>query len=425
MPTFDVERLRAEFPALTRHNGAPAPVFFDNPGGTQVPGRVIDAITDCLTNANANLGGAFGTSIAADDIVAEAHQAMADFMNAASSREIIFGQNMTSLTLHISRSIARLLGPGDEILLTRMEHDANVAPWLLVARDSGATVKFLPFDQDSYEFDLDQLDDLLTPRTKLVCINHASNLTGTINPVKSIAAKAKAVGALVYVDSVQFAPHGKVDVQDLGCDFLVCSPYKFYGPHMGVLWGREDVLQGLQPYKLRAVADDLPDCFETGTLSHEAMAGVTACVDYFAWIGRDLAEEAYRRRHADFAPRRQAIRAAMDYLTDYEEPLTQRLIEGLKGCSGLKIHGITNPNAMARRVPTVSFTVEGHHPKSLAEALAAENINVWSGHNYALEPTMALGLLESGGVLRIGLAHYNTKDEVDRALGAIANHLSA
>jgi cysteine desulfurase family protein (TIGR01976 family) len=424
MQTFDVERLRAEFPALTRHNGAPAPVFFDNPGGTQVPGRVIDAITDCLTNANANLGGAFRTSIAADDIFAEAHLAMADFMNAASPREIIFGQNMTSLTLHISRSIARLLGPGDEILLTRMEHDANVAPWLLVARDSGATVKFLPFDHDSYEFDLDPLDDLLTPRTKLVCINHASNLTGTINDVKSITAKAKSVGAMVYVDSVQFAPHGKIDVQDLGCDFLVCSPYKFYGPHMGVLWGREEVLRGLEPYKVRAVGDDLPGCFETGTLSHEAMAGVTACIDYFAWIGRDLADESYRRRHADCAPRRQSILAAMDYLTDYEDPLTQRLIEGLKGFSGLKVHGITNPNATARRVPTVSFTVEGHHPNSIAEGLAAEDIYVWSGHNYALEPTMALGLLESGGVVRIGLAHYNTEDEVDRTLGAIARHLS-
>ena len=341
MRAFDVDRLRAEFPALQPQNGQALPVFLDNPGGTQVPACVIDAISACLRGSNANLGGAFRSSRAADALVAAAHEAMADFVNAPSSREIIFGQNMTSLTLHISRSIAHLLGPGDEILLSRMEHDANVAPWLLIARDRGAEVKFLPFDKETYEFDLKDLDALLTPRTKLVCINHASNLTGTINPVKAITAKAKAVGALVYVDSVQFAPHGIVDVQDLGCDFLVCSPYKFYGPHMGVLWGRESMLKELMPYKVRAVGDDLPDCFETGTLSHEAMAGVTACVDYFARIGSELAEATYRERHAGHAPRRQAIRAAMDYLIDYEDPLTQtphRRAAGFPGSQDSRHH---------------------------------------------------------------------------------------
>ena len=332
---------------------------------------------------------------------------------------------MTTLTFQLSRSISRLLTPNDEIILTRMEHDANVAPWLHAAQDTGATVKFLPFERDSFEFDLAHLDDLLTDRTKLVCINHASNLTGTINDVKAITARAKSAGALVFVDSVQFAPHGAIDVQNLDCDFLVCSPYKFFGPHMGVLWGREAVLKMLEPYKVRPASNDLPDCFETGTLSHEAMAGVTAAIEHFSWIGRDLAGDSYRLRHGDFAGRRQAIRAAMDYITDYEEPLTQRLIEGLKSLACVTVQGITNPNAMARRVPTVSFTVKGHRPKPIAEALAAKEIYVWDGHNYAMEPARSLGLLSSGGVVRIGLAHYNTAEEVDRTLAAIESYLTA
>lgn len=425
MPAFNIDLIRDKFPALQSRNGQTPPIYFDNPGGTQVPSAVIEAMADCLTYANANSGGAFRSSKAADEIVAEARLAMADFLNAPSVREIIFGQNMTTLAFQISRSISRLFEPEDEIILTRMEHDANVAPWLLAAQDAGTTVKFLPFEKDSFEFDLTHLDNLLTDRTKLVCINHASNLTGTINDVKAIAARAKAVGALVFVDSVQFAPHGAIDVQDLNCDFLVCSPYKFFGPHMGVLWGREAVLETLQPYKVRAASNELPDCFETGTLSHEAMAGVTAAVEHFAWIGRDLAEDSYRLRHAEFAERRQAIRAAMDYITDYEEPLTHRLIEGLQALARVKVQGITNPNAMARRVPTVSFTAEGHSPRSIAEALAAEEIYVWDGHNYALEPTKTLGLLDSGGVVRIGLAHYNTVAEVDSTLTAIESYLAA
>ncbi len=422
MSVLDIDLIRSKFPAIAASGDA---AFLDNPGGTQTPQTVIDAITNCLINTNANLGGAFHTSQAADGIVAEAHVAMADFVNANSEREIIFGQNMTTLTFHISRSIGQLFSEGDEIILTTMEHDANVSPWLLMARDHGLIVKFLPFDKSSFEFDLSALDDLLTDRTKLVCFGHASNMTGTINDVKSVSQKAHAVGALVYVDSVQFAPHGAIDVQDIGCDFLVCSPYKFFGPHMGVLWGREEVLKTLEPYKVRPATHELPDCFETGTLSHEGMAGVTATVDYFAWIGRDLADDSYRTRYEQFNGRRQHVHAAMDYLTDYEIPLTRRLIDGLCNMPGVKVHGITNSNALSKRVPTVSFTAEGHKPRDIAQALGDQDIYVWDGHNYAIEPVNHLGLMEGGGVIRVGLAHYNTVDEVDRTLGAISAHLAA
>jgi len=419
MPAIDIELIRSQFPALSSSNGRTPPVYLDNPGGTQVPRQVIDAITDCLIYKNANLGGPFRTSQAATQVVDDAHQAMVDFVNANCAREIIIGQNMTSLTFHMSRSLGRMFSPGDEIIVTRMDHDANVSPWLLMARDNDLTVKFLNFNKDTYEFDLEALDALLSERTRLVCFGHASNLTGTINDVKAAVGRAKSVGALVFIDSVQYAPHGIIDVQDLGCDFLVCSPYKFFGPHMGVLWGREEVLLQLDPYKVRPASNELPDCFETGTLSHEGMAGITATIDYFAWIGETIAEETYQLRHSHANQRRQMICAAMECLTDYETPLTRQLIDGLGSIKGVKIHGITNPNAVEKRVPTVSFTAVGHRPVDIATTLGNQGIQVWNGHNYAVEPVNYLGLMEAGGVVRIGLAHYNTAEEVERTLRAI------
>jgi len=424
MSAIDIDLIRSQFPALTRLNGQTPPVFLDNPGGTQVPQQVIDAITDCLIYKNANLGGPFRTSEDATLVVDEAHRAMADYVNANSPREIIIGQNMTTLTFHFSRSIGRMLSPGDEIIVTRMDHDANVSPWLLMARDYDLTVKYLSFDKETYEFDLDALDELLSERTRLVCFGHASNLTGTINDVSAAVARAKSVGALIFVDSVQYAPHGIIDVQDLGCDFLVCSPYKFFGPHMGVLWGREDILLQLAHYKVRPAGNGLPDCFETGTLSHEGMAGISATVDYFAWIGQTIADEHYRLRHHKGNQRRQMICAALECLTDYEIPLTRQLIDGLGAMKGVKIHGITNPNALEKRVPTISFTAEGHRPVDIAATLGAQGIQVWDGHNYAVEPVNYLGLMESGGVVRIGLAHYNTAEEVEQTLAAIDHILT-
>lgn len=424
-PSVDIQKIRSYFPALSRQGDEVAPVFLDNPGGTQVPQGVIDAMTDCLVYANANLGGAFATSMRAGEIVDQAHLAMVDFVNASSPREIIIGQNMTTLTFHISRSIGKLFSEGDEIIVTKMDHDGNVTPWVLMAQDHGLTVKYLPFNQETFEFDLADLDALITEKTRLVAVNHASNLTGTINNVKAVSERAHQVGALVYVDSVQFAPHCIIDVQDIDCDFLVCSPYKFFGPHMGVLWGRENVLRRLVPYKVRAASSQLPGCFETGTLSHEGMAGITAAVDYFAMIGKDHADDSYRNRYKRFGDRRMNVCAALDYLTDYEAPLSIRLIDGLKSLPGVKVQGITNPNKVASRVPTISFTADGCVPSEMVAALGIKGFQVWSGHNYAVEPVNHLGLMEAGGVVRIGIAHYNTMEEVERIIGAVESFLRA
>lgn len=415
---FDVKAVRACFPALNPPDGGKAPIFLDNPGGTQVPQRVVDAMRDCLVNANANLGGAFRTSSAAEAVVDRARESMADFVNAVSPSEIVFGQNMTALTFHVSRSLAHRLAPGDEILLTRMDHDANVSPWLLLARDLGLTVKFLPFDRDAYEFDLTVLDRLITDRTKLVCMNHASNLTGTINDVAAVAAKARTVGALTYVDSVQYAPHCPIDVRALGCDFLVCSAYKFFGPHVGILWGRRDLLESLPAYKVRPAGEAMPDRFETGTLNHEGLAGTSAAVEHFAWIGRTMAgdDPAARAAAGGMEGRRGDIRRGMAASIGYENGLTASLIDGLKSLPGLRIQGIGNLDALDRRVPTVSVTVDGKDPRALAAGLAGANIHAWDGHNYALEPVNHLGLSDRGGVLRLGLAHYNTAAEVERCL---------
>lgn len=415
---YDAKTIRSEFPALSlRDDGVPR-IYFDNPAGTQVSRSVVDAMSECLLESNTNLGGYFSTSIRATALVDEAHMAMADLLNAESAEEIIFGQNMTTLTLYMSRSIGRQMQPGDEIILTRMDHDANVQPWILLARDLGLEIKWLPFDLNSFEFDLSLLDDLLTDKTKLVCVGGASNLTGTINDIKTISTKARGAGAWTYVDAVQSVPHVSTDVQDLGCDFLVCSAYKFFGPHQGILWGRREVLEGLEAYKVRPAADELPGCFETGTLSHEGMAGTTAAVDYLASIGEIFGGN-YHDQNRKFDARRLNIHSAMDCLFDYETDLAIRLIDGLQQLPGVRVQGVTARDAMARRVPTVSFTVAGVEPASIAESLAEKNIFVWSGHNYAVEPAMALGIYDSGGAVRVGPVHYNTKDEIDAILIAL------
>lgn len=415
---FDVEEIRSKFPALTvRDDGAPR-IYFDNPAGTQVPQSVVDKMSDCLLESNANLGGYFRTSERATALVDEAHVAMADLLNAPSAEEIIFGQNMTTLTLYMSRSIGRQMNPGDEIILTRMDHDANVQPWVLLARDLGLEVKWLPFDLDTFEFDLSRLDDLLTDRTKLICVGGASNLTGTINDVKTISQKARDAGALTYIDAVQSVPHVSTDVQELGCDFLVCSAYKFFGPHQGILWGRREVLEALEAYKVRPAPDEIPGCFETGTMSHEGMAGTAATVDYLASIG-DVFGGEFLQKNQQYEGRRRNVHAAMDCLFEYETGLTMHLIEGLQQLPGVRVQGVTAKDAMDRRVPTVSFTVDGVTPPSIAESLAKRNIFVWSGHNYAVEAAMALGIYEAGGAIRVGPVHYNTREEIDTILIAL------
>lgn len=419
---MDIDKVRGQFPSLSVSDDDVSRIYLDNPAGTQTPKCVVDAMCDCLSTRNANLGGYFQTSQEAEAIVSGAHDAMADFLNAGSADEIIFGQNMTSLTFHISRSIGRLLSPGDEIIVTRMDHDANIAPWLMLAEDLDLKIRWLDFDRERFALDLEQLDDLLSPKTKLVAIGYASNTIGTINDVKTITRKAKDVNALVYVDAVQYAPHGLIDVQDLGCDFLVCSPYKFYGPHQGVLWGREEVLRDLTPYKVRAVPDDAPDRFETGTLSHESMAGVTAAVDYFAWYGREFGQP-LRNDMADASARRRHIASAYHAMHEYEDQLTRHLLEGLQSFLSVEIHGIVDQDRMHERLSTVAFTSAKATPSEIAKHLAARNIFVWDGHNYAIELVKRLGLIESGGVVRIGLSHYNTMNEVESVLGSLAEVL--
>ncbi len=303
-----------------------------------------------------------------------------------------------------------------------MAHDANVAPWLLLARDLDLVVRRRPFNTETFEFDLEQLDAILTDKTKLVCVGGASNLTGTINDIKTISSKARDAGAWTYVDAVQAVPHVSTDVQDLGCDFLVCSAYKFFGPHIGALWGRRELLEMLEAYKVRPAANTIPACFETGTQNHEGMAGTTAAVDYFAWIGETMAGQ-YHEKYERFAGRRKYVHAAMDCLFAYEQGMAEHLIKGLQQLPGVRIQGITAADAMDRRVPTVSFTVDGDSPGSIAEQLAAQNIFVWSGHFYAVEVAQSLGLFDAGGTVRIGPVHYNSIAEIDQLLNALDDML--
>lgn len=403
---FDIARTRAQFPALALADAGAPRVYFDNPAGTQVPQRVIDRTVETLRDKNANLGGYFSTTLAAGELADEAHRACADFYGAASPSEIVFGQNMTTLTLHMSRCLGRKLRRGDEIVVSRMDHDANVAPWLLLAEDLGLTVRWMDFDPETYEFPDDALAGVLSERTKIVALGLASNCTGTVNDVKHFAAQARQAGALVYVDAVQYAPHYGIDVQRLGADILVSSAYKWFGPHQGILWGREALLRETFGYKARPAGEGLPHKFETGTLSHEGMAGCLGAIEYLEQFGEG-------------ASRKARIAGAWERIAAYERTLTLKLIEGLGAFKGLRIRGITSANAMHRRVPTVSFTLEGHHPEALAKGFARDNIFVWSGHNYAIEPVARMGLLDKGGVLRVGLAHYNTEAEIGRLLDTL------
>jgi cysteine desulfurase family protein (TIGR01976 family) len=417
MTSFPIAALRAQFPSLAVEDGGRPRIYLDNPAGTQVPQVVIDRTLEAMIGKNANLGGYFATTIAADALVNEAHQAMADFYHAGSPREIVFGQNMTTLTLHMSRCLARRFGTGDEIVLSRMDHDANVAPWLLLAEDNGLIVRWMDFDPETYEFADDALNRVLSPKTRLVAMGFASNCTGTINDVKRFARQAHEAGAIFYVDAVQLAPHCGIDVQDLGCDFLVASAYKFFGPHQGILWGREELLAETFSYKVRPAGNDPPHKFETGTLSHEGIAGTLGAVEYLASHGEKPGSSG--KTYAHMSARGGAVHRAFDRFTDWEHYLCNRLIAGLNSFTGLKIRGITSANAAHRRVPTVSFTLERTRPEALAEAFAKKNIFVWSGHNYAVEPITRMGLMEQGGVLRVGLAHYNTDAEVDAFLAAL------
>lgn len=410
--------IRAAFPALAEMDKHGRPyVYFDGPGGTQVPQMVIDAMADYLLRSNANTHGAFVTSRRTDETIAAARLAAADLVNGAPD-EIVFGANMTTLTFHLSRALERELKPGDEVVVTRLDHDANVAPWRrLEAR--GVVVRQADFTPPSCTLDLEGLRGLLNERTRLVAVGYASNAVGTINDVARIASWARQIGAWSYVDAVHYAPHGPIDVQALGCDFLVASAYKFFGPHVGLLWGRRELLERLQPDKVRPAPDEVPERFETGTLNHEALAGLVAAVDYLASIGERYGEP-FAGWYAAFEGRRLYLKSGLSAIQAYEKELAWRLIRGLQVIPGLRIWGITDPALADWRVPTVSLTLEGLTPRQVAERLAEEGIFVWDGNFYALSVTERLGLEESGGLVRVGLAHYNTPAEVDRLLDIVS-----
>ena len=349
MPPFPVDRVRREFPALSRPQHDKPRVFMDNPAGTQLPWRVIDAVSNAMVDAASNDGGFFENSRHAEAIHARAHGAMADFVNARSPDEIVVAQSMTALTLHVSRSLGRRLAPGDEIIVTRMDHEGNVSPWLLLAEDLDLAVKWLPFNRDTWQIEPKDLQGLLGPGTRLLALNYASNLTGSINDVAALVGLARSAGAMTYVDAVQLAPHRCIDVQALDCDFLVCSSYKFFGPHLGVLWGRRRLLDELTAYKVRCAPEASPGKWETGTPQTELLAGLAACVDYHDWLGGQVSDEDTRRGR---------IEAAYRAAADHEAHLVTRLIGGIRAIPGTTIHGITDPNRVAERVPTVSLTHE-------------------------------------------------------------------
>ncbi len=406
--TFPIDAVRARFPALAVTDDGRARVYFDAPGGTQACDAAIQAMAAHLAGGTANSGGAFASSVATDAASAAAHAAMADLLGAEPD-EIAFGPNMTSLTLAVSRALAADWGPGDELVVTRLDHDANVAPWLRVAADCGMTVRWLDFDPATGVLAVDTLPDLLNDRTRLVAVGMASNALGTLTDVAAIAACVRAhAHALVFVDAVQAVPHVTVDVTTLGADLLVCSPYKFFGPHAGVLWGRREVLARLGAYKVRPAKDGLAARFETGTPSFEAQAGVAGTIDYLDWLARETGDRSNDR------PGR--LRAAMAACGAHEHDLGARLLAGLATVPGLTLYG---PPTMAGRVPTFAFTIAGHAPDAVAAHLAARNIFVWSGHFYAVEVVARLGLAEAGGLVRVGLAHYSTAAEVDALIAAL------
>jgi cysteine desulfurase family protein (TIGR01976 family) len=322
---------------------------------------------------------------------------------------------MTTLTLHISRSLARNLKEGDNILVTRLDHDANIAPWMLIAEDKGCNLIWVDIDVEQGTLDLDDFAKALERKPKIAAFGYASNLLGTVNPVKKLTAMAKEVGALVYIDAVQYAPHGPIDVQDIGCDFLVCSSYKFFGPHAGALYGRYDLLNEMKAYKVRPASNELPYKFETGTQNHEGIAGVLGALEYFEWLGNQFGgDQAQAWKEAGFTGRRLVLKQAMSVMQAYESELSRALIKVIESIPGTRIYGVTDLDRLDERVPTVSFTLEGRDPEQVADAFGAQDIYVWNGHNYALAIVERLGLLEAGGMIRVGPVHYNTLDEIER-----------
>ncbi|RIK79607.1 MAG: cysteine desulfurase-like protein [Planctomycetota bacterium] len=411
LPPFDVPAIRERIPALARRIYERPAVFFDGPAGSQTPQRVIDAIADYLAHRNANHGGVFATSIESDRMLDAAHEVAATFVGSDDPGTIAFGANMTTLTFALSRALARTWRAGDDVIVTRLDHDANVTPWVLAAEDAGATARHVEIRREDCTLDLDDFRAKLSPKTRLVAVGCASNAVGTINPVAEITRLAHDAGALVFLDAVHYAPHALIDVAAWGCDFLACSAYKFFGPHVGLLWGRRELLEAITPYKLRPAPDDLPGRWMTGTQNHECIAGVLEAIEYLADLGRGLLGEGFSRR--------ERLAAAYDGIVRYERELTLRLLAGLAELPQIKVHGVTDPARIAERMPTIAFTHERLTPEAVSRRLAERGIFTWHGNYYALPLTEALGL-EPNGMVRVGLLHYNTEEEVDRLLDEVS-----
>lgn len=422
---LDLSTIRSQFPALRRQAEMAYPaIFLDNPGGTQVAQACLDRMVHYLTENNANHGGAFPTSQRSDAVLEEAHAAMADFYNAPRPEEIIFGANMTTLTLHVSRSISRTWQPREEIVVTRLDHDANLTPWVLAARDRGCSVRYVDFHPEDGTLDMEDLSRALSGRPRLLAVGYASNALGTINPLSEIIPLAHAAGALVYVDAVQYAAHGPIDVQELGCDFLVTSAYKFFGPHAGILYGRYELLDELFAYKVRPAPDELPGKFETGTQNHESLAGTLGAIEYLEWVGKTFGEGFGSMYAGQLSGRRLHLKQALAAIRAYEFEVSRALLEVLEETTGITVYGLTDRHRLEERVPTFSFTLKGWRPRQVAEKLGEAGIYLWDGNYYALAITERLGLEQSGGMVRVGPVHYNTTGEIARfreALGKIAS----
>lgn len=415
MPAIDVPAIRHQFPALAITEGGRPVAFFDGPGGTQVPQRVIDAMTRYLRTMNANHGGRFLTSERSDAMLAHAHELVADFLGAAAD-EVKFGANMTTLNFALSRSIGATLGPGDEVVVTRLDHEANVGPWEALARERDVVVRRVDISEDDCTLDMDSLRESIGPRTRHVAVGYASNAVGTINPVAEIVAIAHAAGATVSVDAVAYAPHAPIDVRELGCDFLLCSAYKFYGPHVGVLYGKRDLLAALPAFKVRPAEDR----WETGTQNHEGIAGTAAAIEYLIEIG-----ERFGTPFADglsrYGGRRLALKAAMAAIRATEMELFARLMDGIDAIPGIRTWGIRDRARLDERCPTLAFRLGAQSPAETTAALGRRGLFTWDGDYYATGLMERLGLAASGGAVRVGLMHYNTPDEVDRLLEVLVN----
>lgn len=403
MTVASTPEIRARFPALERRHGGNPVAYFDGPGGTQVPRAVGEAMLDYLYHHNANTHWAYPTSEETDRLLGEARSALADFLNGRPS-EIVFGQNMTTLTFHLARGLGRGWGPGDELVVTALDHHANRAPWEALSTERGVTVRVVPFDPESGQLDWGAFEAAVGARTRLVAVGAASNALGTITDVSRACALARSCGALSFVDAVHYAPHALVDVKTIGCDFLACSPYKFYGPHMGVLWGREELLATVDVPRLAPAPSEAPERLETGTLSHEGMVGSAAAVEFLASLA------------AGAPSRRDGLGRTFDALHHRGQVLFAQLWEGLGAIRGVRRYG---PSPDRPRTPTVGFTVAGHRAEAVARHLARRGVFVSHGDFYAATVVERLGLVESG-LVRAGIVCYTSEDEVSRLLEGVA-----